>query len=66
MIRPHNFLDFLTFRAKQTFTKLKQVFFKALTLHHFDLEYHIWIRIDVSGYAISGVFSQLILDNLSQ
>ena len=59
-------MDFLTPGAKLAFTKLKQVFFKALILHHFDLERHIWIGMDASGYAIGGVLSQLTLDDSGQ
>ena len=55
--------DFLTSKARMAFTKLRQAFIKALILHHFDLECHIWVETDRSGYAISGVFNQLILDN---
>ena len=33
--------DFLTLGAKLAFTKLRQAFFKAPILYHFDLEYHI-------------------------
>ena len=58
--------DFLTLRAKLAFTKLRQVFLKAPILHHFDSERHIWIKTDVSGYAIGGVLSQLTLDDSSQ
>ena len=59
-------LDFLTPRAKLAFTKLRQAFVKAPILYHFDLEYHIRIETDVSGYAIGGVLSQLISDNSGQ
>ena len=55
--------DFLTPGAKLVFTKLRQVFFKAPILHHFDPERHIRIETDVSGYAIGGVLSQLTLDD---
>ena len=34
-------LDFLTFRAKLAFTKLRQAFLKASILHHLDPECHI-------------------------
>ena len=34
-------LDFFTPGAKLAFTKLRQVFIKALILHHFDVKYHI-------------------------
>ena len=55
--------DFLTPGAKLAFTELRQAFFKAPILHHFDLERHIRIETDVSGYAIGGVLSQLTSDN---
>ena len=54
---------FLTSEARMTFTKLKQAFIKAPILHHFDLERHIRIEMDASGYTISGVLSQLTSDN---
>ena len=56
--------DFLILGAKLVFTKLRQAFVKALILQHFDPERHIRIETDVSGYAISGVLSQLISDDL--
>ena len=59
-------MDFFTPRTKLAFTKLRQAFFKALILYHFDPKRHIWIETDVLGYAIGRVFSQLILDNLGQ
>ena len=59
-------LDFLTPRAKLVFTKLRQVFFKALILYHFDSKCHIRMETDVSGYAIGEVLNQLTSDNLSQ
>ena len=49
--------DFLISGAKLAFTKLRQVFFKAPILHHFDLECYIWIETDISSYIIGGVFS---------
>ena len=55
--------DFLTPEAKLAFTKLRQAFLKAPILHHFDLERHIRIETDVSGYAIGGVLSQLTSDD---
>ena len=59
-------LKFFTFGAKLVFTKLRQVFVKALILHYFDLERYIRIETDVSSYAIGRVFNQLILDDLGQ
>ncbi len=54
------------FGAMKVFTKLRQAFVKALILNYFDLEYHIWIKMDASGYTISEISSQLTLDNLNQ
>ena len=58
--------NFFIPRANLAFIKLRQVFFKAPILYHFDLEYYILIETDESGYAIGGVLSQLILDDLGQ
>ena len=58
--------DFLAPGAKEAFTKLRQAFLKAPILHHFDPERYIWIEMDASGYAISGILSQLTLDNSGQ
>ncbi len=51
--------SFLTTDAKRAFTKLRQAFLKALILNYFDLERHIRIETDISGYAIDGILSQL-------
>ena len=59
-------LDFFTSGAKLVFTKLRQVFFKAPILYHFDPEDYIYIETDVSDYAIGGVLSQLTLDDLGR
>ena len=59
-------LGFLPSGARKAFTKLKQAFIKALILHYFDLERHIWVEMDASGYAIGGVFSQLTSDDSSR
>ena len=58
--------DFFTFGARLVFTKLRQAFVKALILHRFDPDHHIQIEIDVSGYAIDGVPSQLNSDDLGR
>ena len=58
--------NFITFRAKLAFTKLRQAFFKALILYHFYPKRHIQIETDTSGYIIGRVFRQLTLDNLGQ
>ena len=58
--------DFLTLRAKLAFIELRQAFVKAPILYHFDLERHIQIEKDVSGYATGRVLSQLTSDDLGQ
>ena len=58
--------DILIPRTSLTFTKLRQVFVKALILHYFDLKCHIQVQTDVSNYAISEIFSQLTANNLGQ
>ena len=42
------------------------MFFKALILHHFDLEHYIRIETNVLGYTIDGVPSQLTSNDLGQ
>ena len=58
--------DGLTPRARLAFTKLRQVFVKALILHHFDPDCHIRIEMDALSYAISGVLNQLTFDDLGR
>ena len=55
-------LDFLTPKARLAFFKLRQTFVKAPIFHYFDPEYHIWVEMDVSGYTIGEIFSQLTLE----
>ena len=52
--------------ARKAFTKLRQAFIKAPILYHFDLERHIWVETDTSGYAIGGVSSQLTSNDLGR
>ena len=59
-------LDIFTPRAKLAFNALRQAFFKAPILHHFDLKCHIRIEMYISGYTINEVLSQLTPDNLGQ
>ena len=59
-------LDFLTLEAKLAFTELRQAFVKAPILHNFDSERYIRIETDASGYAIGGVLSQLISNDLGR
>ena len=49
--------SFLTLDARMVFNHLQLAFTKALIFRHFDLECHIWIETDASGYAIGGVLS---------
>ena len=51
--------NFLTPNAKKALNHLRLAFIKALILQHFDLESHIRIETDASGYTIGGVLSQL-------
>ena len=46
------------------FINLRQAFFKAPFLHHFDLEHYIWIETDASVYAIEEISSQLTSNKL--
>ena len=55
--------NFLTPDVKKAFNYLWLAFIKAPILRHFDLESHIRIETDASGYAIGGVLSQLNLDS---
>ena len=55
--------NFLTSDAKKAFNHLRLAFIKAPIFQHFDLESHIRIQTDASGYAIDGVLSQLNLDS---
>ena len=41
--------DYLTPKARLTFTKLRKAFTKTPILQHFDLECHIQIETDVSS-----------------
>ena len=50
---------FFNFEAKEAFNRLRQAFTKGPIFRHFDLESHIRIEIDASGYAIGEVLSQL-------
>ena len=64
----HNFLKsrteeartgFLTPKARLAFIQLRQAFVKTPILHHFDLESHIRIETNASGYTINSILSQL-------
>ena len=57
-------LDFFIPGARLVFTKLRQMFAKALIFYYFGLERYIWVETDKSGYTIGGILSQLTLDDL--
>ncbi len=54
--------DFLTSGAKKAFTHLQKAFTKAPILRYFDLECYIWLKTDVSKYAIGRVLRQMTSD----
>ena len=58
--------DYLIPAAKNALNYLRHTFTQAPILQHFNSEWHIWIETNISGYTISKILSQLILDNLSQ
>ena len=45
---------------------MRQAFVEAPIVNYFDPKRHIHIETDVLGYAIGGILSQLILDNLGR
>ena len=47
--------NYLTPATKKVFNHLRYAFTEALILQHFDLEWHMQIKTDTSGYAIRGV-----------
>lgn len=53
---------FPSFSTRKTFNLLQQAFIKALILQYLDLECHIQIKTNASGYTIGGVLSQLTFD----
>ncbi len=57
--------DFLTPEAKEAFIHLRKAFTKAPILRYYNLNCHIRIETDASGYAIGGVLSQMISDQYS-
>ena len=48
---------FLTPNTKKIFNYLRQAFIKALILQYFNLKNHIWIKPNISSYAIVKVLS---------
>ncbi len=54
---------FFTSKTRQTFTKLRQIFVKILIYNHFDPKRHMQIETDASGYTISSILSELVLND---
>ena len=54
---------FFTLQARLAFTQLRQAFIKTPIFHYSNLESYIWIKTDISGYAIRSVLSQLSSGN---
>ena len=52
-----NKAGYLTFNAKKVFNHLLHAFTKVSILQHFNLERHILIEINASGYAIGEVLN---------
>ena len=50
---------FFTLKARLAFTQFRQTFVEAPILYYFDPESHIWIEINISGYAIGSILGQL-------
>ena len=50
--------------ARKTFAKLRQTFVKTPILNHLDLNHHIQIEINASGYVIGKILNQLISNDL--
>lgn len=59
-------ITFLTPGAKLAFAKLRQAFNTAQILQHFHPQCDIQIEMDVLGYTISQILSQLTFENLGQ
>ena len=63
---PTRLTNYLTPKARLALTQLGKAFTKALILQYFNLDCHIRIETNTSGYAINRILSQLTLDNLGQ
>lgn len=49
--------NFFIFKAKITFTQSRKTFIKILIFRYFNLEYYIWIEINILNHIISKIFS---------
>ncbi len=64
-VRVNSGTDYFTLKAKKAFIYLWKAFIETLILRHFDPERYIQIEIDVPGYAIGRVLSQITSDQHS-
>ena len=55
----NNVSNYLTPAAKRAFDQLRQAFTEAPIFQHFDPKQYIRVETDASGYATSGMLSQL-------
>lgn len=58
-------VGFFTLGTSLAFVNLKQAFINILIQDYFELECYIQIEINISGYTISEISSQLTLNNSS-
>lgn len=45
-------LGFLTLKARLAVVKLRQIFIEVSIFYHYDLKYHIWVKIDALSCTI--------------
>lgn len=57
-------MDFLILEAKEVFIYLQKTFTKTPILKHFNLECHIYIKINTLEYIISKILGQITLNQL--
>lgn len=65
LIQPSFGLGFLTPRTRLELAQLRQAFIKVPIFYHFDSKCYIGVETNASGYAFSGILSQLTLDDQS-
>ena len=58
-------LKFLIPNIKTIFNFLWLIFIKTLIFWHFDIKYHILIKINILGYVIGGILSKLTFETSS-
>lgn len=57
LVEPSFELGFQTLGARLAFANLRQAFIEAFILYCFDLKSHIYIEINILGYAICEVLN---------